>query len=244
MSRALKRSVFSRLNNGLNTTPHATHATQSATSQFQPATVAGAESTVVGSSTVLPTSANVFLREVRGPNQHDSSEARLCANSSDATTVHPVGDLRVLECVNPSGTGSSDRLMTQKLLRQEQYLKQLERFLDERCEFNQSSLVDYDIVREAWYQYIRDHQSEISKIDCHMRFSPRDVVLLDPRFQYRRIYFCRGCSQRHYSKCCEGYRKGHRFTRYGMVGLALKPIDEDEDKDEDKDEEQYVSMCA
>lgn len=239
MSRALKRSVFSRLNNGLNATPHATHATQSATSQFQPATVAGAEPTVVGSCNVLP-AANVFLREVRGPNQHDSSEARLCANSSDATTVNPVGDLCVLECVNPSGAGSSDRLMTQKLLRQEQYLKQLERFLDERCEFNQSSLLDYDIVREAWYQYIRDHQSEISKIDCHMRFSPRDVVLLDSRFQYRRIYFCRGCSQRHYSKCCEGYRKGHRFTRYGMVGLALKPIDEDENKDDDE----CVSMCA
>lgn len=242
MSRALKRSVFSRLNNGLNTTPHAPHATQSATSQFQPATVAGAESTVVGSSPVLPTAAKVFLREDRGPNQLDSSDARLCANSPESTTVHPVVGLRVLACVNPSGAGSSERLMTQKLLRQEQYLKQLERFLDERCEFNQSSLLDYDIVREAWYQYIRDHQSEISKIDCHMRFSPRDVTLLDPRFQYRRIYFCRGCSQRHYSKCCEGYRKGHRFTRYGMVGLALKPIDEDENKEEDDAE--CVSMCA
>ena len=239
MSRALKRSVFSRLNNGLNTTPHAP---QSTAAQLQSATVVGAESTVVGSNPVLPTAANVFLREVRDPNQHDSSEARLCTNSSDATTVHPVGGLRVLECVNPSGAGSSDRLMTQKLLRQEQYLKQLERFLDERCEFNQSSLLDYDIVREAWYQYIRDHQSEISKIDCHMRFSPRDVVLLDPRFQYRRIYFCRECSQRHYSKCCEGYRKGHRFTRYGMVGLALKPIDEEEVKEEE--DAQCVSLCA
>jgi hypothetical protein len=116
--------------------------------------------------------------------------------------------------------------MSQKLLRHEQYLKLLERFLDERCDFNQSSILDYDIVREAWYQYIRDHQTEVSKIDCHMRFSPRDASLIDPRFQYRRVYFCRECSQRHYSKCCDGYRKGHRFTRYGMVGLALKPTDE------------------
>lgn len=238
MSRALKRSVFSRLNNGRNAPPNAL---QSSAAQFQSASVVGAESTI-NSSPVLHTASNVSLREDRDPNQHDRSEARLCTNIADATTVHPVGGLRVLECVNPSGAGSSERLMTQKLLRQEQYLKQLERFLDERCEFNQSSLLDYDIVREAWYQYIRDHQSEISKIDCHMRFSPRDVVLLDPRFQYRRIYFCRECSQRHYSKCCEGYRKGHRFTRYGMVGLALKPIEEDEGK-EDKDA-QCVSMCA
>ena len=110
-----------------------------------------------------------------------------------------------------------------KLFRHQQYLKVLERFLNERCEFSQSALLDYEVIREAWYEFIRNNHDEFNKLDCNMRFAPQDVALIDDRFQYKRVYFCRECKRRHYHKCCDEYKIGHRFTRYGMVGLSIKP---------------------
>ncbi len=115
------------------------------------------------------------------------------------------------------------KAIDRKLFRHQQYLKVLERFLNERCEFSQSALLDYEVVREAWYEFIRDNHDEFNKLDCNMRFAPQDVVLVDDRYQYKRVYFCRECKRRHYHKCCDGYKVGHRFTRYGMVGLSIKP---------------------
>lgn len=121
-------------------------------------------------------------------------------------------------------TGSNlNKALDRKLFRHQQYLKVLERFLNERCEFSQSALLDYDVVREAWYSFIRDNHDEFNQLDCNMRFAPQDVALLDDRYEYKRVYFCRECKRRHYHKCCDGYKVGHRFTRYGMVGLSIKP---------------------
>ena len=128
----------------------------------------------------------------------------------------PVQEVQIVSNV----TKAIDR----KLFRHQQYLKVLERFLNERCEFSQSALLDYEVVREAWYEFIRDNHDEFNKLDCNMRFAPQDVVLIDDRYQYKRVYFCRECKRRHYHKCCDGYKVGHRFTRYGMVGLSIKPL--------------------
>ena len=140
-----------------------------------------------------------------------------------STTPEPVcSNPEPVRTTNATDSACITKAIDRKLFRHQQYLKVLQQFITERCEFSQSALLDYDVVREAWYVFIRDNHDEMNKLDCNMRFSPQDVVLVDDRFQYKRVYFCRECKRRHYHKCCDGYQKGHRYTRYGMVGLSLK----------------------
>lgn len=114
-----------------------------------------------------------------------------------------------------------DKAITRETAKRAMYYTILNRFLSEQCEFVPGVLLDYELVREAYYQFIRDHHTEFNSIDCNFKFAPKDVIELDPRYEYKRLYYCRECKRRHYHKCCDAYKLGHRFTRYGVIGLNL-----------------------
>lgn len=129
-------------------------------------------------------------------------------------TVNPV-------VIEPS---KLDKAITRVTAKRAQYYTILNRFLSERCEYVPGVLLDYELVRESFYQFIRDHNTEFNSIDCSFKFAPKDVIELDSRYEYKRLYYCKFCSRRHYHKCCDQYQLGKRFTRYGVIGLQLKSI--------------------
>ena len=129
-----------------------------------------------------------------------------------------------------------DKAITRETAKRAQYYTILNRFLSERCEYVPGVLLDYELVREAYYQFVRDHHSEFNSIDCNFKFAPKDVIELDPRYEYKRLYYCRSCTHRHYHKCCDEYQLGKRFTRYGVIGLNLKKIDSDSNQNNIQDE--------
>ena len=117
-----------------------------------------------------------------------------------------------------------DKAITRTTAKRAQYYTILNRFLSERCEYSPGVLLDYELVRESFYQFIRDNHTEFNSIDCSFKFAPKDLIELDPRYEYKRLYYCRECTRRHFHKCCDAYKLGNRFTRYGVIGLNLKPI--------------------
>ena len=129
-------------------------------------------------------------------------------------TLQPLQPLQTLQTL-------IDKILLNQKFKLEKYYNVLNRFLNEKCEYDYQRITNINEIQTAFNLFINTELKDLNNYNILMKINLNDIPKINNKFIKKKLIICFYCKKRQFVNCCDKYVSKPIHTLTHIINLKI-----------------------